>query len=320
MYKFVTTPGFRAFLGFCVVISGLVVPQILFKTSVFKSSNADAGLAAEELTTQVMKNVKLKSSKGSKVEWSMDSATATAFSSNTWKLKDCKLSLFNEKSSVDLTSRSGFVDLNTKNMNLIGDVKAVSTNGFTFKTNELFFNNERKETSTDGAIELVNKSEKIKVNAVGLRGNLETGELELLSEVRCEQSILGYDNIVIKSNKAKIRSSLNDIRFMDNLRVSQKMFTIKGDEAFFAYDRNKKTELKSIKVQGNIRASDGIKTAISEKVEFKVREDVILFQGNPKLIMGDNEMVGDEILITNQQKNIQVLGGNIKANNEELEK
>ncbi len=311
---------FNLLLVLSVALAGILLPQFLFKTLVFNSSKVRADSIVNEEATQVMKNIRLRSSKDSKVDWEMNADSATAFSSNTWKLKDCKVSLLSAQNSIALTSRSGFVDLNTKNLNLVGDVRAVSENGFNFKTEELFFNNKKQEVYTEEDIELVNKSEKIKVNAVGLRGNIVSGELDLLSEVRCEQSVLGFDNILIQSNKAKIRSSLSDIRFMDNLRVKQKQFTIKGREAFFAYDEKRKGELKSIKVKGDIRASDGIKTALSEKVEMKIKEDVILFQGNPKLIMGDNEMVGDEILITNKQQNIQVLGGNIKSNKEDLEK
>ena len=46
-------------------------------------------------------------------------------------------------------------------------------------------------------------------------------------------------------------------------------------------------------------------------MDLKLKEDAIIFQGSPRIRVGDNEMVGEEILITNNQQNVQVIRGGI---------
>jgi len=263
-----------------------------------------------------MEMMKLKLFQNGNLDWVLNSTKARSFMDGEWELEEVKGQRLNgEKGKIDFSSDKGKTNLKAKTFSLIANVKAKSTNGYRLTTDSLVFETDEQDKKffkTSDPVNIYNLGEKLEVHSVGLKGEVESGVVNLLSEVSCKKSVKNYKDILIKSDTAEFKSSLKSIRFRDNLKVSQEKFKIKGEEAYFVYDEKNRT-LKSVQVDGDIFASDGVKTAMSETVEMRTTEDVIIFQGNPRIRMGKNEMIGQEILITNKQKNIQVIRGNIKS-------
>ncbi len=254
--------------------------------------------------------------KNGALEWKIFSNQAKSFENGLWELFGIKGSFREgESSAVRLVGEHGDLDLNNKFISVLGGVKAYFLNGYVFETDSLNIRNVKDEKQifySNNMVKVYNEDEEFKVFSKGIKGDVQTGEVELLSEVSCQKSVKQYKDIVIKSDRAQFKSFLKSIRFSGNLRISHENFSIKGNEAYFLYDEKTKN-LKSIQINGNILASDGIRTAFSKKVEIRVNEDIIIFQGSPRIRTGKNEMIGEEILITNKQKSIQVIRGNIKA-------
>ncbi len=268
------------------------------------------------IATHLVNEMDLSVYRNGALEWKIFSNQAESFKDGLWELFKIKGS-FKErkKSEVRFVGGRGGVDLNNRLINILGGVKVHFLNGYIFKTDTLNIREGRDKRQTfysNNMVKVYNKDEEFKVFSKGIKGDVETGEVELLSEVSCQKSVKQYKDILIKSDRARFKSFLKSIRFSGNLRISQKNFNIKGNEAYFLYDEKTKN-LKSIQIDGDILASDGIKTALSERVKIRIDEDVIIFQGNPRIRIGKNEIMGEEILITNKQNNIQVIRGNIKS-------
>ena len=205
-------------------------------------------------------------------------------------------------------------------LNLDGNVRTYSSLGYNFNTEALDIEREDEDVffSSKDKVLLFDDMGQFRVTAVGFKGDMNSGVVDLLSEVWSKKTDENGAEAIIESDKAKIESSLSTIKFYENLRVSQDKFKIKGEEASF-YVNDKNNEIESVRVRGNIFATDGVKTALSDKVDLKLKEDAIIFQGSPRIRVGDNEMVGEEILITNNQQNVQVIRGNIKSTSNPLE-
>lgn len=297
----------------------LLLPQLLFFKSVLDSSTPYYRAVS---SGHNMKDMHLKLYKDAHLEWTLRSDQAESFENGEWSLTNVKGRYVNIKGDkIIFNSDSGKTNLDQKSFSLIDNVRAKSTLGYFLETDSLDFDkNEKKEKffRTRDQVKIYNIGEKIEVLTTGMVGQIESGNVELLSEVSCKKSVKNYKDILIQSDKAYFTSSLKSIRFRDNLRVSQENFKIKGEEAYFVYDEVQKI-LKSVQIDGDILASDGLKTAMSDTVEMRTTEDVIIFQGNPRIRMGKNEMIGEEILITNKQKNIQVIRGNIKSTKQGVE-
>jgi len=296
-----------------VFVSFALLPQLLLiKRTVDSTTDYQTAVSSGHN----MEQMELKLYQNGALDWLLKSKYARSHTNGEWALEKVDgqyLNNTNEK--IDFSSERGKTNLKKKSFSLIGEVKAKSTTGYKLETNSLIFTTDeekRRKFSTSDPVKIYNVGEKLEVLSVGLEGEVESGVVKLLSDVRCEKSVKNYKDILIQSDTAEFKSSLKSIRFRDNLRVSQEKFKIKGEEAYFVYDEKNRT-LKSVQVEGDILASDGVKTAMSETVEMRTTEDVIIFQGNPRIKMGKNEMIGQEILITNKQKNIQVIRGNIKS-------
>ena len=302
-----------------VFVLSAALPQFLFLKNTIDGSTPYKTQAS---SGHNMDEMKLKRFQGGSLDWVMNAKRARSVMDGEWELEEVEGQRLNDKNEkIDFSSERAETNLKEKSFSLIENVKAKSTTGYQFETNSLNFEtaeDNKKFFKTTDPVKIYNKGEELEVFSTGLKGEAESGVVELLSEVICKKSVKDYKDILIQSDTAEFKSSLKSIRFRDNLRVSQEKFKIKGEEAYFVYDEKNRT-LKSVQVDGDILASDGVKTAMSETVEMRTTEDVIIFQGNPRIRMGKNEMIGQEILITNKQKNIQVIRGNIKSTKQGVE-
>lgn len=322
MTKVRLIPSIFLLAQFVIFCAMAIFPQYFFISKV----NLQVSLESLKLMSggenlfseQVISGLRLRSSKEGRVIWTLNADQAQTSGEELWSLTRAEGQFLGENQSVFIKSNLGEINMKDRRVNLMGDVKSFTDFGYSFFSDELTFDQAQKKITTELPVLIESDSEKIRVNSTGFLFDLDSGQAELLNDVSCLQSVMDFNDVLIKSDKAIIRSNLRDIRFSENLVVQQQKFIIKGQEAFFEYDAENSNQLKSIRVTGDIRASDGIKTAISEEVEMKLKEDIILFQGSPRLKMGDNELVGEEILISNNQQNIQVMRGNIKSNTDDL--
>lgn len=269
-----------------------------------------------------MNQVRVKLFNQGHLDWNVLAQSATSEEDRIWNLNEISGHFEGENGfRVDLKGAKGLLDINQKKVDLLDGVSAKTSNNYKFKTEALTVaENERKQKvlTSNAEVYLYNLKDDLKVYADSMKGNIDNGFMELAGNVRCQKSVKNYKNIKIQSEKAEIVSSLKSIKFSEDLNISQENFKIRGQEAYFVYD-DKAKNFKSVKIDGDILASDGVKTALSDSVEMRTNEDVIIFQGNPRIRVGKNEMVGEEILITNQQKNVQVIRGNIKSTKEEAQ-
>gem|GEM_PF-2071251 len=291
-------------------------------------------------------NVSIYDQTGKRI-WYVQADSASNTQNEGWSFYNLKGRFLNGR---------GLFDVANENLSLSDNVSARSSLGYNFKTEKLELSkkslkgDEKSKSEdikgnekilvaddsksedvmirTDDEVRLFDDQDDLSVRAVGMLGNMNTGVVNLLSDVWCqkksnleakkEDSNSDKGGATIESDKAIVKSDLRSIRFFENLRVSQDKFKIKGDEASFYVDEAS-GEIDSIRVRGNIYGTDGIKTALSERVDIKLKEDAIIFQGSPRIRVDENEMVGEEILITNNQQNIQVIRGNIKSTDDILD-
>lgn len=287
-----------------------------------KSTVEKKGVGLKSYTKHLFQGVELEIFEENKMSWIIDANSAQNETLSDWNFSNLKGEFFGEKSAkINFSSDKGLLNQSSQKLYLKKNVKAVSSRGYNFETDSLDVFKGDEDTlfeSEDPVLLYTKPKSEFNVKAVGFSGALNSGVFNLLSEVRCEKKTEKYDTITINSDKAEMTSSLKSIRFYENLNVAQNEFKIKGQEAYF-FLGHEDNEVEAVRVLGDIVASDGTKTALSDRVELKVKEDAIIFQGSPRIRVGDNEMVGEEILITNNQKNVQVIRGNIKTTNEKIE-
>lgn len=295
-----------------VAVVGFLSPQF-FLLGTIKPTQKRERVASYSQHT--LNDFSLKSYKDGLKRWELKADQAQNNSKQIWTLNNVDGLYYGADAQIKILSQSGSLEPNKNFLKLMENVKAKSTKGYSFNTDEIIvFESDEGQRffETEDKVHLFNKAQKIDVHAVGLKGLVETGEVELLNKVSCKKKLKKYSDVLIESDRAEISSSLKSIKFKDNLSITQEKMKIKGEEAYFHYNE-RRGDLESVRINGEILASDGIKTAMSESVEMRLFDDVIIFQGSPRIRMGKNEMVGEEILITNNQKNVQVRRGNIKT-------
>jgi lipopolysaccharide export system protein LptA len=102
----------------------------------------------------------------------------------------------------------------------------------------------------------------------------------------------------------------NQAQFFGDVVMDFDTMRVTGPEATFAYDP--KTEaFKSVHVDGGVRLTDTDKFATSGTVDVQFKEDKVVFNGSPRVVQNGDELIGDQIVLTDNGKKVQV--SNAKA-------
>ena len=318
--------SFKPFTLFLVFIAllGLLLPQWFFcskvtvvnentKFELYYSQGNFSKHRFDKVLMSVFEDEGLKT-------WQIESEAATNNVGRVWSFDGIDgFYEAKEGNSIIFSGDFGHFNLDLERLKLNENVKVFSSLGYSFNTEVLDVKKEEGGVSfgSEEKVILFDDLDQFRVKALGFRGNVNSGVVDLLSEVWSKKKNEKGVEVIIASDKAKIQSSLSTIKFYENLRVSQDKFKIRGEEADFYVDEET-SEIQSIRVRGNIFATDGVKSALSDNVDLKLKQDAIIFQGSPRIWVGDDEMIGEEILITDHQKNIQVIRGSIKSTGNSL--
>ena len=104
---------------------------------------------------------------------------------NVMILEDVKLTFFTEDGrTLTLTGKEGKVYQDTKNMELQGDVVAISNDGYRFKTHSVAYNHQEKKIQTPDPVEL--DGEQLWMKGRGMLIDVEARTVKVLNGVRTQ--------------------------------------------------------------------------------------------------------------------------------------
>jgi LPS export ABC transporter protein LptC len=106
--------------------------------------------------------------------------------SETSRLENIKITFFRPDSGNDvlLTAHKGKFQLDSREVEVWGDVELQTDDGMTFRTERAFYSERKHQISSKDKVYLA--SEGISIYAIGMRYNLETRRLNLLSGVKAD--------------------------------------------------------------------------------------------------------------------------------------
>ena len=104
------------------------------------------------------------------------------------------------------------------------------------------------------------------------------------------------DAINITSDRMEAEKLKQLIVFKGNVAAKQKDMTINSDELHIHYDESGK-EIEKVIAIGNVRVSQGDKTATAKRAEYYKREEKVVLTGNARLNEASNFVEGERITV-----------------------
>lgn len=301
---------------------------ILFATAFYFYFQSDrlnevpvADNTAQETSTesfgQVMKDLSLteyKLNSAGQKDWKLNAKSAKSDPKDSiWKVSDAEVLLYKDNEQmVKILSSDGTVNTQTKNFVLKDKVISETLSGYKFRSLGLNYEAKLETFASEGDIYIEGPNQSTVLKGSSFHGNLKLGKIQIEGPIYCEQFIPEYDKPVIKSEKAFIDIEKRHVHFIGQVLIRVGDMTITAREAEFKYNREK-GDLEALIIKGQVFASQTHQSASADILEIRVKEGVFLFQGNPRFVSGENTLVGNEILLYNKGKSVQILKGRVKT-------
>lgn len=314
---------FGLFLVLIFIEIVLIAPKSLDEISMDVSPLSKSSAPDPEGVDQIMKGVHLVEASSGNKDWELWAESAQSLKiQKSWQLFNVKANISASDGQVfNIIGDQGYVESQSKNLKIEGNVKVTTENGYIFKTQVAFYNAQKKQIYGDQLVNLLGPeagNESIHMQAESFNIDITSLDMTLLGNVKGTQKLKGRSQIRILSDRAVFSSKNKDAFFYDHVVIRSGSKIVQGPKAHFIYNKNK-SKIDRLLMQGGVSLKDIDKKAVADTVDAYLDEQKFVLRGNPKVTQGDDEMVGDEIVFLDGGKRVKVIKANIKANKERLE-
>jgi len=263
-----------------------------------------------------MKGIHLVENSNLLKRWELFADEANGSTEAQWVLKKVKIEFYAEdQSSYKVTGDVGEIDGTTKNILIRGQVITTSTNGYSFKTNDLHFFAQTKSLKTEDSVLMKGPADQsgtgFQLTGIGLDIDLNRNKMSILDLVKADKMI-NHKKFDLSSYQAVFSNKNQEGQFTGNVKLTYNKTMINAPEALFKYSAAEK-KLKTILLSDIVKIKESDRFGTCKELEIKLDTDEMILRGAPKIQMQDDEITGDEIVFSNGGQKIKI--NNVKVRN-----
>lgn len=300
---------------FLIILIILIFSQFIFwlpgKTDKYEQKNVsekNANLTTRE--EQTLKGGYMVESQTKDRAWEIWSAVAKKTSSDeSWNLEKVKASFFsNSILSYAVTGDKGLVKQSVGTIKIWGNVELKTEDGYVITTDNLYYNPEDKKLDTKEIVKVVGPEEeggRLTLRGTGLLAYLENETLTLLDNVQAERPMKLNRTMYINSKTAVFKENSKSVLFNKDVLIKVGTMKVTGPRAMFKY---KSGILDSLLIDGGVKLEDVDKWGTSGKATIYFNEDKCVFDDQPNMIQGQDELHGEQIVVLDQGNVLKVKG------------
>lgn len=271
-------------------------------------SNSAEGDEGNQGIDQKMMGVHLVENGKDEKAWELFANEATGSADGQWVLTKVKVQFFaDNKSSYTVTGDHGEVAQN-KDMVITGRVVTTSSNGYSFQTNTLRYMAAKKLMTSVDKVLMKGPADK------SGPGFVLTGEKFLVDMVKNKMSIL--DKVVanktinqkpfkLTSVRADFSNKNQEATFSGQVKMRLGTTQVLSPYALFLYSNQRKT-LETIIMRDDVEFSDEDKKGYCKELEFDLLNNKMTMRGQPKVVQGEDEISGHEIVFIEGGKKVKI--------------
>ena len=216
-----------------------------------------------------------------------------------------------------MTGARGKIEGKSKNMTIEGNVLTKSTNGYDFKTEQVFYISNERKIETPGALEMRGPKDSQGQGLI-LTGHkmtvlVDESKMKIESNVQASKNMNDQKKLTIQSDSAQFSGHDNEAQFLGNVKMIYNKMEIQGPQATFSYQKGSNL-LSSVLMKGGVQAKDLQKFASSENLSIDLLSQKIVFRGQPRLVQNNDELNGEEIVFLDGGKKVKVIKMKAKSN------
>lgn len=307
-----------------IVLGVAILVFIVFEWYYFSTASSQSASSKQEpsqidtsgkKTTEGQKisNFYLVDSKGSKKEFELWATEANKpMGDPEWQMQNVKVQFYTESTVYTVFGDRGTVNEEKNGMVIEGNVRMNSSNDYHFYTDRMEYNAQIKEITTESKISLEGPREKegrLYMEGVGLYVDLNK------SFMRIKHAVSGYkpmsDNRTMKisSDTADFSGTDRSAIFRNNVVISVDKMRVRGNFAKFQYKGKK---LDTLFMDGGVHLEDENKTGTAGEALVYFNEDKYVLRKKPFITQSENELFGDEVIVLDGGKRVQVKNAKVE--------
>jgi LPS export ABC transporter protein LptC len=271
---------------------------------------------------QLLSGTHLVESQGQKKMWELNADQARKKkSSPDWQLDQVDVKFYGENQvQYNCIGNQGFVSDNQKKLKVEGDVVITSNNGYVLKTAVVYYNTNKRMIEGPEPVKLkgepANPSDggPLYMESDYFDADLNTNVINLYKNVRGRKRLNDGRLMRIRSQEAEFSGQSNEAYFRKDVVMDMEAMTVTGPRARFVY---KEGELHSLFMDGGVKIKDVGRWGVAGEAEVFFQEDKFVFRDNPKVVQGDDQLLGDVIIVYDKGDRIQVLKAKSKYRTKE---
>ncbi len=307
-----------------VVLGAALIVFIAFEWYYFSSSSdhkASSVKASSQAETegkkttegQKISNFYLVDSKGTKKEFELWATEANKpMGDPEWQMKAVKVQFYTERAVYTVFGDSGTVNEEKNGMVIEGNVRMNSSNDYHFYTDRIEYNAQVKEITTESKISLEGPREKegrLYMEGVGLYVDLTKSFMRIKNKVSGYEPMSDARTMKISSDTADFSGLNKSAVFRNNVLIAVDKMKVRGNFAKFQYKNDK---LDTLFMDGGIHLQDENKTGTAGEALVYFNEDKVVFRRKPFVTQSENELFGDEVVILDGGKRVQVRNAKVE--------
>jgi LPS export ABC transporter protein LptC/lipopolysaccharide transport protein LptA len=291
----------------------VMAPQVLEKENQdHVSEDLDLSYLAQEnknAVDQKMQGVHLVENSENEKGWELFANEATGTADGQWILKNVKVQFFNDNmSNYTVTGDLGEIEAKTKDMIIRGNVNTTSSNGYSFKTDTLRYIAKQKiMTSVDKVVmqgPADNSGSGFHLTGEKFLVDMVKNKMSILDKIVAKKKI-NSQHFILTSARADFSNSNQEATFVGNVKMNLGTLFVKAPMALFQYSGAKKM-LEKIIMNDQVEFSDTDKKGFCKELEFYLIENKMTMRGQPKVVQGEDEINGHEIVFIDGGKKVKI--------------
>lgn len=300
---------FSLLLIFILVEVIFIFPQQIEKLD--RESIETADIQKKERVEQKMKGVHLVESQRGARDFELHAEKARGYQQEgDYFLDKVKVQFYNlDANDFTVTGNEGEVDGKTKNIKIKGNVVTKSANGYTFYTDEIFYNFAMRKIISPGKIRMIGPSDDqgdgLKLDGYNMHILVDINEMKIFKDIVANKPMNSNQNLKITSEMATFSGKNKEAHFENNVLLNYGSMLIRGPDCYFIYSGNMKS-LERINVKGGVELTDKKRRATSQDLIVDLQKATLRFTGSPKIYQDEDEIAGEEILLLDGGKRLKI--------------
>jgi LPS export ABC transporter protein LptC len=310
-------------IGFLIIFQGYYFYSSSLQSGLDDQTQSQSETDQAEKTSeeQKMSNFYLVDSKGVRKEFELWATEAhKPMGAPEWAMRDVKVQFYTENTTYTVLGARGSVNEEEKSMMIEGDVRMTSSNDYHFYTDKLFYNAAKKEIVTDSKVSLEGPKEKegrLYMEGKGLFVELNKSEMVLKENVSGFKPMSDKRVMKISSQRAEFSGRSKNVSFKNNVLIVVDEMKVRGNYAKFQFVNKK---LDTLFMDGGIHLQDPNKTGTAGEALVYFNEDKYVFRKKPFVTQSENALIGDEVIVFDGGKRVQVKNAKVEYFNTEKKK